>query len=140
VTEALYIDTSAWYPLADPAHPEHERLAATLKERVQRGTRIVTSNLVLAETYVLLLRRAGRDVALTFLQIVRQPPNSIEHSTGEREQAALRDWLMRFEDQDFSLTDAVSFAIMTELGIRDALTLDRHFATAGFVVVPPNAS
>ena len=30
----------------------------------------------------------------------------------------------------------VSFVVMEELGISDALTLDRHFAAAGFVMVP----
>src|SRR5438034_917898 len=46
------------------------------------------------------------------------------------------DWLERYDDQNFSFTDAVSFAGMAERGITDALTLDGHFAAAGFRVVP----
>ena len=46
------------------------------------------------------------------------------------------DWLERYDDQGFSYTDAVSFAVMTERGIRDALAMDRHFATAGFTLLP----
>ena len=95
----------------------------------------MTTNLVLAETHVLLLRRAGRDVALTFAHRVRQPPNSIEYSSAEREALAFSDWLERFNDQHFSLADAVSFVVMTELEIHEALALDQHFATAGFIVV-----
>jgi predicted nucleic acid-binding protein len=34
------------------------------------------------------------------------------------------------------LADAVSFAVMTDRGIADALTLDHHFAVAGFSMVP----
>ena len=45
-------------------------------------------------------------------------------------------WIEPFSDQPFSLADAASFAMMTELGIREALTLDRHFAAAGFVMLP----
>ena len=41
-------------------------------------------------------------------------------------------WLARYDDQGFSFADAVSFAVMTERGIREALTLDRHFVVAGF--------
>ena len=41
-------------------------------------------------------------------------------------------WLARYDDQGFSFADAVSFAVMTERGIRDALTLDHHFVVAGF--------
>lgn len=96
----------------------------------------MTSNLVVAESHALLLRRVGREVALAFLEAVRRPPNRIEHVTPAREDVAVDEWIRRFTDQDFSLADATSFAIMSELRIHEALTLDRHFGTAGFVMVP----
>lgn len=97
--------------------------------------RVVTTNLVIAETHALLLRRTTRDTALAFVQRARESPNLVVSSTTELEAAAVADWLERYSDQDFSFTDAVSFAVMAGRGIRDALTLDRHFATAGFRVV-----
>ena len=134
--KGLFIDTSAWYPLADRGHPDHAVLARTLRERVRGGARIVTTNVVVGETHALLLRRAGRAAALAFVEAVRRPPNRIEYITTEREDEAIGRWLERFADQRFSLVDACSFAVMSELGIREALTLDRHFAVAGFVVLP----
>ena len=133
---SLFVDTSAWYPLADAGHRDHGALVEALRTRVHDGVRIVTTNLVVSETHALLLRRIGRSVALRFTRTVRQPPNAIEYSTRDRETAAVGDWLERYDDQDFSFTDAVSFAVMAELGIREALTLDGHFITAGFVAVP----
>jgi len=132
----LFVDTSAWYPLADRAHRDHDLLARTLRDRLRQGARIVTTNVVLAETHALLLRRSGQRAALAFLKAIRQAPNRIEYITPERETDAITRWIERFSDQPFSLADAGSFVVMSELGIREALTLDRHFTVAGFVVVP----
>ncbi len=135
----LFVDTSAWYSLADAGHPDHGPVADQLKSRILGGARIVTTNLVVAETHVLLLRRAGRRAAMAFLEAIHQAPNQVEYATPERVATAITNWLDAFADQSFSLADAVSFAVMDELGIREALTLDRHFATAGFVMLPGGA-
>ena len=132
----LFVDTSAWYPLADRTHGDHDLLAATLRERLRQGARIVTTNVVVAETHALLLRRAGHSAALAFLKAVRQAPNQIEYITPERETDAITRWIERFSDQPFSLADAGSFVVMSELRIREALTLDHHFTVAGFVALP----
>ena len=37
------------------------------------------------------------------------------------------------EDKEWGLTDCVSFVVMNDRGIREALTADEHFHQAGFV-------
>ena len=132
----LFVDTSAWYPIAVPSHPDHPVLASTLRDWVGAGSRIVTTNLVVAETHALLLNRTRRETALAFLRAVRQPPNEVVTATFDLEDAAIAHWLERYRDQEFSLADAVSFEVMSGRNVREALTLDRHFAAAGFVVLP----
>ena len=44
--------------------------------------------------------------------------------------------MRRCDDQDFSLADAVSFALMRRRGIEKAFTFDRHFTVAEFTCVP----
>jgi predicted nucleic acid-binding protein len=132
VPAEVFVDTSAWYPLLLRKHPDHARLAAQLRTLVKRGQRVVTTNLIVAETHALVMRRVGADSALTFVQTVRQPPNVVVHSTADLETTAVHSWLERYGDHDFSFTDAVSFAVMTERGIDAAMTLDHHFEVAGF--------
>ncbi len=132
----LFVDTSAWYPIAVPSHPDHEILADALAAEIRRGCRIVTTNLIVAETYALLLSRTRRQAALAFLRAVRHSPNEVVSATPDLEDRAITHWLERYEDQDISLADAVSFEVMTGRGIREVLTLDHHFSGAGFVMVP----
>jgi uncharacterized protein len=136
VAAELFVDTSAWYVLAVSSAPQHGKVSDALSQRIQRGARIVTTNLIVAETHALLLRRTSRKVALTFVREVRRAPNIVVASSAEYEDLAVSDWLEKFDDQSFSFTDAVSFAVMSDRGIREALALDHHFAVAGFVVLP----
>ena len=39
------------------------------------------------------------------------------------------------QDKEWSLTDCISFVVMMEEGLTDALTADRHFEQAGFVAL-----
>lgn len=133
--DELFVDTSAWYPLVVRSHPDHERLSAALRARVERRVRIVTSNLIVAESHALIMRRAGIGAGLRFVQLVRASPNVVVSSNALLEDVAVTDWLMRYTDQPFSMVDAVSFAIMAERGTRAALTLDRHFVIAGYDMV-----
>jgi predicted nucleic acid-binding protein len=38
-------------------------------------------------------------------------------------------------DQDWGLTDCISFVVMADCGLREALTADHHFEQAGFSVL-----
>jgi hypothetical protein len=42
------------------------------------------------------------------------------------------DLYSRRSDKEWSLTDCISFVVMQEQGIGEALTGDRHFEQAGF--------
>jgi predicted nucleic acid-binding protein len=131
----LFVDTSAWYAAADRSDRNHARMASAFRLAVRSRRRLVTTNLVVAETHVLLLRRLGRDQALAFVRAAGSPPGLVVESSVELERAAVAKWLEAFADQDFSYTDAVSFAVMASRGISEALTLDHHFSVAGFTRV-----
>ena len=47
-----------------------------------------------------------------------------------------RRWLERHQDKRYSLTDCLSFVVMKQFKLKAALTFDKHFAQAGFQMVP----
>ena len=132
----LFVDTSAWFALADHRTLGRDNVERAFAQRLSRGVRIVTTNLVVAETHALLLRRLSHRAALTFVTSVVIAPTVVVMSSSALDERAKVDWLVRYDDQPFSFTDAVSFAVMRERKMREALTLDHHFATAGFDMVP----
>ena len=111
---------------------------------VRGGRCVVTTNLIVAETYALLLSRTGRPAALAFLRAVRKPPNEVVTSTPELEDRAITHWLERqwpgFGNQDLaiSFTDAVSREVMAEREIHEVLSLSGFTGWwgAGVVVEP----
>jgi uncharacterized protein len=46
-----------------------------------------------------------------------------------------REIIVQCTDKDFSLTDAISFAVMERPGIPQALVFDRHFAQNDILVL-----
>ena len=90
----------------------------------------------MADASAWLVSRLHRAAGVSFLRRVRGAQVTVVASTPEREDRAVREWIDRYEDQDFSFADGVSFAVMTERAIEEALTLDNHFAVAGFRVRP----
>lgn len=136
MTEEIFIDAGAWIALAD-ADDEHHRAAADIyPSLIKNYRRLVTTNLVVAEAYAMSRKTLGHRAAMSFLDSLRQSPRIHKVcSTPDLEQEAERI-LGQYADQDFSFTDAVSFALMRQRGIVEAFVFDHHFSTAGFILVP----
>ena len=46
------------------------------------------------------------------------------------------DYFQKHEDKRYSLTDCISFVAMQQRDLGKALTVDKHFTQAGFIVLP----
>lgn len=133
----VFVDTGAWLAGFHPRDQHHARAVSSFEELRRRRSELVVTDLVLAELHVHLLRAVGPAAAAGFLETVKSDPLVREVYVDEDlQRAAFADWLLRFPDQPFSFTDAVSFAAMSAGRIRAAFTFDRHFAVAGFDVLP----
>jgi predicted nucleic acid-binding protein len=133
----MFLDTSGWFAAMSPREAHHAAARKRYQQSVERGTRLLTTNLVVAEMQILLSRARGGGVALQFLDSLYQDPtHTVLFVDRDLERAAVDRWLRRFADQPVSLADAVSFEVMRMNRFRRALTLDDHFRVAGFEMVP----
>ena len=87
----------------------------------------MTSDHVLVETWVLLRHRLGRSAADQFWDGIRSGVASLEAVGPVDLEMA---WAIgnAFPDQDFSIVDRTSFAVMQRLGIHSVATFDDDFA------------
>ncbi|MDQ8164808.1 MAG: PIN domain-containing protein [Gemmatimonadota bacterium] len=134
---AAFLDTSGWFAALSPREHGHQATTTIYRRWIEAGTDLVTTNLVVAEMQILLSRVRGSEFAVDFLDSLYQDPaHEVVFSDRDLERAAVDRWLRPFGDQRFSLADAVSFEVMRERKIRDALALDQHFTVAGFRIRP----
>ncbi|MFL5318809.1 MAG: type II toxin-antitoxin system VapC family toxin [Myxococcaceae bacterium] len=133
---AVFVDTGAFYALQVQGDRWHEAALRAFQTLMASSIRLFTSNLVVGETFTLLLIRHGRHAAWSFHDaVVRSKSIEIIHVSDEVENLA---WtlLRRYADQPFSFVDGASFALMRQKKITRALAFDSHFAAAGFIRVP----
>ena len=133
--ESIFVDTGAWFALADEDDAHHKDAASIFPSLLQSYKELVTSNLVVAESYILILKGLGHNAAVDFLDHMNGSPRIKRlHATFDIEKEA-EEILKRYIDQDFSYTDAVSFTIMDKFKIKKAFTYDKHFQIMGFIIV-----
>jgi predicted nucleic acid-binding protein len=133
----VLVDTGAWLAAFDKKDQYHAAAAAELTRLRGARTPLVVTDLVVAETHLRLLLALGVGHSLASLKAIKSDPLIEEvFVDADLQRSALTDWIQRFEDQAFSFTDAVSFAVMKDRGIGAAFTFDTHFKVAGFKTLP----
>lgn len=95
------------------------------------GEPLLTTDHVLIETWGLLCYRGRRHVADLFWARLRSGLATVESVSLADLEAA---WHIgeTYPDQDFSIVDRTSFAVMRRLGIERAASFDHHFAIFRF--------
>jgi len=124
---SLFVDTSVWYAAADSSDISNARAKSILKS----GETLFTTDHVLVETWTLLRHWIHRHAAERFWEGLRNGAATVEPvGTADLESA----WQigLSYRDQDFSLVDRTSFAVMRRLGLERAASFDDDFAVFRF--------
>ena len=132
---SVLLDTSFILALENRDDPHHQR-AKSLDTELLDGNAILLFHwgilLELADGYSRLSRRAKG------LQLLAKFEEEDSYRLSPITDALLKDALDLYRaraDKDWGLTDCVSFVLMKQEGITEALTADVHFRQAGFTAL-----
>ncbi len=125
----VFADTSFWIATIITSDRLHDRAGgwSTLV-----SGKIITTEAVILETANALSKPTWRMAAVRLVDRISERENfQVLPLTTDLWQ---KSWALYCERQDkaWSLTDCMSFVAMQSIGLRDALSSDKHFAQAGF--------
>lgn len=129
----LFIDTGAWYALADRKDPDHVRVADFLENQTLP---LVTTNFVFDESVTLIRYRLGFAAAKSFGDHLLRVGAASLLSVGRQDETRAWEIFTRYRDKSFSYTDCTSFAVMQRLKIDSAVAIDDDFRAFGLNCLP----
>lgn len=139
VLAGVFVDTSAYFALGDTGDAENAVAQLIAERLVAERWRPFTTNFIVAETHALIIARQHRLAAARFLQEIDATPDTTIVRVSAADERRAREIIHGYSDKDFSLTDALSFAVMERLRIGHAFTFDRRFAQYGFALLGPSS-
>lgn len=127
--KSVFADTFYFLALLNERDAAHKRAVAASRGA---GLSLVTTEFVLIELADALCKPEQRDEVLALCNVVETDPAfRLVHATHELIQRGKKLYRER-ADKEWPLTDCVSFVVMQDHGLSDALTADHHFEQAGF--------
>jgi uncharacterized protein len=128
--ERMLLDTVFLQGLLDPSDQYHA-LALKLLPRVFNAQEVIITEAILAELGDALSRSKRNEVAQFILQCYTTTNMTVINIDSLLFQKTLQLYRSR-SDKDWGFTDCISFIVMQEYGLTDAITADLHFVQAGF--------
>jgi predicted nucleic acid-binding protein len=127
-----FADTSYFLALLISDDAAHEKAVEFAR---RSGDPLLTTDWVIVEMGNFLSDHAVRALFVRWLEVLRADPRV---QVVEATPRLLSEGVALFgarPDKDWSLTDCISFVVMNEQAIVEALTADHHFEQAGFVAL-----
>lgn len=129
--EVLF-DTSGCFALMDECDARHAKAVAWM--RTNRGrVRPVTTEWILGETCTLLVARKRPHLVARFLDYVDRSTALLVVNPEDGLLRSAKAMIRQQAEQGYSFVDCLSFCLMKEREVQQALTTDEHFRKAGFV-------
>jgi uncharacterized protein len=128
----IFLDTSFAIALSSVTDQNHVRAVQLANQIETDKTRLVTTQAILLEIGNALSKQRHRVAAIQLLESLETDPSvEVVLFTNSLYKLAFNLFKQR-EDKEWGLVDCISFIVMQDRGITDALTADTHFQQAGF--------
>ncbi len=131
----IFVDSSFW--IAETLRRDGHHATAAALARKHATVQLMTTNLILAETWTYLRRRSGHRRAMRWLDVNLAASRLTVNRIDEKLESEAWAWLRQHDERAYSFVDATSFALMRKLRIEEALAFDGDFAAGGFVELRP---
>jgi hypothetical protein len=129
VPNRIFVDTLFVIALINPRDQYHAK-ATKLAAKYENHSLLVT-DAVLLEIGNGLARNYRQEASKIIENFFSSEEVEIVHLTpGLFERAFVM--YKKYNDKEWGLIDCISFVVMTEAGVKQALTFDQHFEQAGF--------
>jgi predicted nucleic acid-binding protein len=130
----VLVDTSGFFALMDERDPLHEKAVVWLEANSKR-IRPVTTEWIVGETCTLLVARKRPHLVSRFLDYVNSSTALLLVNPDDTLLRATKAMIRQQAGQGYSFADCISFCLMKERAIRNALTTDSHYRKAGFIAL-----
>lgn len=128
----VFLDTSFAIALSSITDQNHVKAVQIANQLEADKTRLVTTQAILLEIGNALSKQKYRIAAIQLLESLETDPNvEVVLLTYDLYKAAFNLYKQR-KDKEWGLVDCISFIVMQNRGITDALTADSHFQQSGF--------
>ena len=130
--KAILVDTQCLIAVTNLRDRGYAKARAEMTRLEQSGTRLVTTDAVLIEYCNALSKHQLRARAIAMVKLLAtNPAFDVVHVTKEIYARSFGLYSNR-PDKDWGLTDCISFEVLRERKLKQALTIDFHFQQAGF--------
>ena len=131
----VFLDSAYAIALSAPTDQYHEQAVALAERLEAEGIRLITTRAVVLEIGNALAKLRYRQAAIELLSSLEEDPAvEIIPISEQLYDRAFRYYQER-PDKEWGMTDCISFIIMQDHGLTEALTPDDHFHQAGFRIL-----
>ena len=128
----FFLDSSYAIALSAPTDQYHERAVNLAQQLEAASARLITTRVVLLAIGNALAKLRYRPAATALLAALEDDPTVDIVPLSETLYGRAFELFRDRPDKEWGLTDCVSFVVMQDRGLTDALTADDHFRQAGF--------